>query len=245
MYEAQTSTQPRGAESPRASTRRPQRRRRLAAEDRRDQLVAAAMPLFAHRGFAGTTTAEIAKAAGVSEAIIFKHFAHKEELYEAILEQKARQAGTEKWVAELKTAQVSGEDLKVIARLMTLIMDHSRQDPEFLRLMFHAALDHRKLMREFRTRHLAPLYSELVRFVELGQRAGRFRADDPHVLARVLLAVPSYHAMLEGLLGGDSLAPLADDAMDVYARMLLDALSMPRTGRNTAQASSIQKRRRS
>jgi len=244
MYDPQTSTLPRQPHSAERPPRRAAGPTRLAAEHRREQLIAAATPLFAQRGFEGTTTAQIAKAAGVSEAIIFKHFAHKEELYEAILEHKAQEAGTERWVAALRSAQASGDDRQVLARLMALIMEHSRDDPEFLRLMLHAALDHRELMREFRDRHLAPLYGELVRFVEQGQRTGKFRSDDPRVLARVLLAVPSYHAMLEGLLGGDTLTPVADDAAEIYARMLLDALLAPRTSRHTSRAPKIRKRRR-
>ena len=46
------------------------------------------MRLFSERGFRGTTTKEIAQAAGVSEAIIFRHFATKEDLYTAIIDHK-------------------------------------------------------------------------------------------------------------------------------------------------------------
>jgi AcrR family transcriptional regulator len=201
--------------------------KRLSGADRRERLIAVATRLFSDRGFSATTTREIANAAGVTEAIIFRHFAHKAELYEAILEVKAREAGTERWVDELRDAAKSGGDLEVLHRLLALIMDHSQQDPQFLRLMLHAALDHREMMREFRSRHLAPLYQELVKFVERGQRAKRFRQDNPHALARVLLAVPSYHALLDTLLGGDTLGHVGDEAADIYARLMLDALLMP------------------
>src|SRR3712207_527601 len=53
---------------------------RMAADERRQQIVAVAMRLFSERGFRGTTTKEIAQAAGVSEAIISRHFATKDEL---------------------------------------------------------------------------------------------------------------------------------------------------------------------
>src|ERR671933_1617043 len=62
---------------------------RMAAEERRLQIVRVAMRLFSERGFRGTTTKEIAHAAGVSEAIIFRHFATKEELYTAIIDFKS------------------------------------------------------------------------------------------------------------------------------------------------------------
>src|SRR5215216_6376854 len=62
---------------------------RMAGEERRSQILAVAVSLFSDRGFRGTTTKEIAQAAGVSEAMVFRHFATKEELYTAILDHKA------------------------------------------------------------------------------------------------------------------------------------------------------------
>ncbi|MGD9728637.1 MAG: TetR/AcrR family transcriptional regulator, partial [Nitrospiraceae bacterium] len=56
---------------------------------RQANLIAAATTLFAARGFRGTTTKEIAKAAGVSEALLFKYFPTKRALYAAILAEKA------------------------------------------------------------------------------------------------------------------------------------------------------------
>src|ERR1043165_981590 len=62
---------------------------RMAGEERREQLLRVAMTLFSNHGFRGTTTKEIAHAAGVSEAMVFRHFATKEDLYAAILDHKA------------------------------------------------------------------------------------------------------------------------------------------------------------
>jgi AcrR family transcriptional regulator len=62
------------------------RRRKLKLSDRREQIVRATIPLFARKGFAATTTREIAEAAGVSEALVFRHFANKTVLYDAILQ---------------------------------------------------------------------------------------------------------------------------------------------------------------
>lgn len=57
---------------------------RLDSSTRKRAILDAALPLFARKGFAATTTREIAQAAGVSEALIFKHFPSKASLYEAI-----------------------------------------------------------------------------------------------------------------------------------------------------------------
>ena len=64
-------------------------RERLSGEERRQQIVEAAIDLFSRKGFRGTTTREIAEVAGISEAMIFKHFTTKQELYSAIIEVKS------------------------------------------------------------------------------------------------------------------------------------------------------------
>ena len=60
------------------------RAKRLSCEERKQAIVKAVLPIFARNGFANTTTRELAKAAGVSEALIYKHFPSKESLYAEI-----------------------------------------------------------------------------------------------------------------------------------------------------------------
>ena len=65
---------------------------RLTSDERSDAIVAAALPLFASKGFAGVTTKELARAAEVSEALLYKHFPNKEAIYAAILARGFRAA---------------------------------------------------------------------------------------------------------------------------------------------------------
>src|SRR5438128_12076669 len=58
---------------------------RLDSDERHRAIVTAAVPLFARKGFAGTTTRELAEAAGISEALLFRHFPSKQLLYREIL----------------------------------------------------------------------------------------------------------------------------------------------------------------
>jgi len=57
----------------------------MTAQDRKLAIVAAALPLFAHKGFSQTTTKDIAKAAGVSEPLLYRHFPSKEALFEGLV----------------------------------------------------------------------------------------------------------------------------------------------------------------
>src|SRR4051794_11116952 len=61
-------------------------RQRLSAGDRRSAIIDAARGLFARNGFRGTGTSDIAAAAGCSEPVIYKHFASKQALFAAVLE---------------------------------------------------------------------------------------------------------------------------------------------------------------
>jgi AcrR family transcriptional regulator len=64
--------------------------RRLSCAERRRQLLDVAGEQFLATGFRSTTTALIAKAAGVSEAVLYAHFASKEELFQAAIERNSQ-----------------------------------------------------------------------------------------------------------------------------------------------------------
>jgi AcrR family transcriptional regulator len=64
---------------------------RLPAEERRSAIVAAALEVFGSGSYSGSTTAEIARAAGVSEPIIYRHFPSKRELWCACLDEAWRE----------------------------------------------------------------------------------------------------------------------------------------------------------
>jgi AcrR family transcriptional regulator len=66
---------------------------RLTSDERRQAIIDAVKKVFARNGFDGTTTRELATAAGVSEALLFKHFPNKEALYDAVIESCADEPG--------------------------------------------------------------------------------------------------------------------------------------------------------
>src|SRR5436305_3719371 len=68
---------------------------KLSAQERREAIIKAVRRAFAEKGFHGTTTRELAEAAGVSEALLFKHFPSKEALYTAMHSSCCQQAAGE------------------------------------------------------------------------------------------------------------------------------------------------------
>ncbi len=84
---------------------------RLPAAERREQLLDRAAELFSDRGYARTTTAELAKAAGVTEPIIYRHFSSKRGLFIALIERTGKET-LEQWEKDLSGASDAGERLR-------------------------------------------------------------------------------------------------------------------------------------
>src|SRR3982750_5052873 len=111
----------------------------MSGDQRREHILEAAIQTFAKYGFSGATTREIARASGVSEAMLFKHFATKDELYKAILDTKACQGETQfpwKEDASLKEAFEKKDDFAVFYNLALHAMNKHQSDVGFLRLLF-------------------------------------------------------------------------------------------------------------
>src|SRR6185295_16171386 len=113
----------------------------MTGDLRRLQILQTAVDLFSQKGFRGTTTKEIARAAGVSEAMVFRHFATKEDLYTAILDHKACAGGLKDPRELVADAIQRKDDIAVFEGLAIGMMDHHQNDTEFLRLLTHSALE--------------------------------------------------------------------------------------------------------
>jgi len=89
---------------------------KLSSEERRAAIIKAVRRLFADKGFHGTTTRELAEAAEVSEALLFKHFPNKEALYSAMLLSCCQ--GKDPAVAErLKALEPSASTLVILVHM--------------------------------------------------------------------------------------------------------------------------------
>src|SRR5215216_1881619 len=123
---------------------------RMAGEERRLQILSIAVSLFSERGFRGTTTKEIAQAAGVSEAMVFRHFATKEELYAAILDHKACRGGESFEPHKVAEAGIRRKDDRAVFEALALgALHHHEHDPEFQRQLLHSALEKHELAEMF------------------------------------------------------------------------------------------------
>jgi AcrR family transcriptional regulator len=180
----------------------PRTRQRLSSRDRREQIIRAAIQLFSQRGFQGTTTREIAARAGVNEAILFRHFPHKDELYWAVLESKCQGArGRRELARRLRSCSDAREALAAVAEDM---LRRNMDDPARSRLFLYSALEHHRLSRELFRTQFARYHEVLANYIRARIREGSFRRVDPLLAARGFLGMVFHHFQIQELFGGRS-----------------------------------------
>jgi AcrR family transcriptional regulator len=171
----------------------------MAGEERRLQILRVAMRLFSQRGFVGTTTKEIALAAGVSEAMVFRHFATKEELYSAILDQKAcLHDGLDPRLVVCDAIERK-DDFAVFEGLALDALDHHDGDPEFQRLLLHSALEGHDLAHMFWEKFVRRIYRSLGGYIRARQREGAIVDIEPALVVRAFIGMVMHHSLNNNL----------------------------------------------
>ena len=217
---------------------------RMSSEDRHRQLIQVAIRLFSQKGFRGTTTKEIALAAGVTEAIIFRHFASKDDLYAAILDFKASEVRVEEWLDEPRRYAERRDDEGLFRTLASKIVDHYRTDLDFMRLMFYSALEGHDLARNFREKQFTPIHDFLLDYIETRQREGAFRPCNPGAAVRAFIGMPVYHSLVNRLLECEVLYISDEEAIETFTKLFLDGLRSGVTTRGCAKVQRGDKRQR-
>lgn len=208
---------------------------RQSSQERQAGLIQAAATLFAKKGFNGTTTKEIARAAGVSEALVFKHFPTKRALYAAILAEKVT-------VGALLEAIEDSAKKKDDRRVFTLIASYRIRpgvDPTLLRLLLFSALEGHELSDMFFGKHHKVFYDRLAAYVQTRIEDGAFRPIDPLLAARAFIGMVVHHRLLHEIFG----VPMDrsyDDTVTTYVDVFLNGLVA-----STASARGKALRRRS
>jgi AcrR family transcriptional regulator len=172
---------------------------RMAGEERRHQILAVAVSLFSNRGFRGTTTKEIAQAAGVSEAMVFRHFATKEELYAAILDYKACSGGNFEPAKMAEDGIKRKDDRAVFESLALGALNHHENDPEFQRLLLHSALEKHELAQMFFDEFVRRVYEFLGSYIRERQREGALVEMDPAIVVRSFIGMVMHHSLNNNL----------------------------------------------
>jgi AcrR family transcriptional regulator len=153
--------------------------------DRKRQLLAHAKQLFVSLGYLATTTEKIAKSAGVSEPVLYRHFESKKALFLEVLEE-IRHATLHRWQAETKVLR---DPLAKMNAIIEIYLGATRDHSLELRVMHRTLLeaDDEDIGAALRSFYLES-EALLARIIEEGQRAGVFRRSlEPRVGAWELI----------------------------------------------------------
>jgi AcrR family transcriptional regulator len=177
---------------------------RLTAEERRAAVLECACQIFAKGSYDGATTAQIARAAGVTEPILYRHFASKRDLYLACLAEAwaelrgmweaaiADEPDPGLWVGTMGRSYLAAKDKRgYIVNLWMQALTEASDDPE---------------IRRFIRRHMREVHDFVAAVIRRAQKAGGVVPDrDPEAEAWIFISI--------GLLGTVSkrLGGLADD----------------------------------
>ncbi len=160
---------------------------RMPAAERRRHLVETAIRLFTDGGYRGTTTAEIARAAGVSEPILYRHFASKRDLYLAALDhvwERTRAA----WERKLEGAPDACAAVEAIGKGHVSVRSPRLQLAELWVQALSEAAEDSELRRHLR-RHMRDVHEFVASLVRRGQEQGVISsARDPDAEAWIMLA---------------------------------------------------------
>jgi TetR/AcrR family transcriptional regulator, fatty acid metabolism regulator protein len=172
--------------------------------DRRRQILAAAVKVFAEKGFHEARVGDIAEEAGIAYGLVYHYFDSKEELLETIF----RTTWTEMLarVEEVETAGVPAAE--AVRQVTALLLRTWRRDPDLVRVLVREVTRNQHVQQEIE--EITSAMESLERIVRRGQESGEFRAElDPRLAAVV------FYGALEEVLSGWVLGQLPDRDQDI------------------------------
>ena len=215
---------------------------RMPADERRVQLLDAAVDLFSRKGFGGTTTKEIAAAAGVNEAVIFRHFATKQQLYTAILDHRLQKAGKTEWLATTKECMERGDDEGLFRAIAKIIIHAHRADPKFERLMLYSGLEGHELASMHHRQMSLPIFDMLRQYVRRRQRDGALRQCDPGLIIVAIAGMAQHYAMMTEIFGLREITASDDDVVETFTCIVLDGVRIKSRKTATVKKKAAKKR---
>jgi AcrR family transcriptional regulator len=210
---------------------------RMTAKDRREQIIEVAVRLFSQKGFRGATTKEIAFAAGVNEAIIFRHFATKNELYAAIIDRKADSAEMKALRSALAGAMEQGNDRQVFETLAFHVLEFHESDDTAMRLLLYSALEGHELAEMITRNHILKTSQQMAEYVKKRMAEGVFRRMDPMAAARGFMGMVIGQVLNKKFFlcaGGQTLNITNRQAAEAFTDLFL--ASMTNHGYNSGRA---------
>lgn len=174
-------------------TRQISKKSRLTGPERRQQIISTATEVFSRHGFQGTTLRQLARRAGISEAMIYHHFPSKEALYDAILEKKIKDR---KHLFYPLDAALAKQDMTVLKTIVGNFLKQQSLDNSFMRMLLFSALEGHELSRKFVNGPLQEFFDFLGGYLDQRMEEGALKVIGGQVAARLLIGMVFYFMLL-------------------------------------------------
>jgi len=173
-------------------------KKRLSAVRRREHIIEGAMRLFAQKGFRGTTTREIARSLGISEALMFKHFPTKDTLYRAIIRKKTD--GSEEMFFPADAVKAK-DDRQVFESIASYLIKKNTEDPTFMRLLLYSALEGHELSKIFFKNQALERTHLLSRYIRQRIKEKAFKKVPSLLVARAFMGMVIHYVLSQQVYG--------------------------------------------
>jgi AcrR family transcriptional regulator len=164
-------------------TKGPQGRRQRRIARRRQNILAAAAPVFASKGFAQASTKEIADEADLAEGTLYNYFGSKRDMLLAI----ARETQTP--AVALQQATQGMDDRAAMIAMFEKALDISETQMPFTQTLFNAAWMDDDILQQFVAEKLESSYEQIRAYIAQRIAAGAFRPLDPALGARLVIGM--------------------------------------------------------
>jgi TetR/AcrR family transcriptional regulator len=199
----------------------------MPATDRKHQLLETALDVFSRKGFEGATTKEIASAAGITEALIFRHFPSKQALYTAVLDYKLHAHAHSAWLAEVEASMDANDDERFFRATAFHILEMFRKDTRFERMILFAALEGHELALSHFREHALPFFQSFEKYIHRRQTAGTLRKIKPACILLAAFAVAAQYGRDTQMFGFPRLGS-DKEMVDTFVSILMDGVRSAR-----------------
>jgi AcrR family transcriptional regulator len=159
---------------------------KIIRDERREQILSAALKLFAAKGLASTRASDIAAAIGISQGLVYRYFTSKEEIFTTLIREAFEKMNGACRMLEALPLTPKEKVCMAVEKLLEGLVE-SRDAAQYYLLIAQATASEsipQEAKEVLQTQNREP-YEVMTRIFEAGQQTGDFKLDPPEVLAQV------------------------------------------------------------
>ncbi len=185
------------------------------------RVLKAAQRLFAHRGYAGTTTRDLAHASGIAEGTLFRHFENKKAILVDVVTQ-----GWVELLTDLLTELSEMGSYKAIEQVMRRRMLNMHKNADMMRVCFMEAQFHPDLRDRIQAEVIEKMADVAEAFFQTAMDRGIYRKMSPRIVAKVFLGMFMVAGFSQDTMMGSDASPkqmkeMAEGIADIFLNGVL------------------------